>query len=303
MDSIFETYSLNWLKFIKKYFFQLFFIFIIGLILGFLLDKNFNIKKEGVNFRVNFSVDQNIKNKYLYAYDLIEYLYKINSSVIIQPNRIYDISNALNLVNYESKQEIYNNVNKIFNSENDDSLNIFSSFFINGQERLEFEFEITSNKKINYIAEDVIDFQKNLVFTVNNILFNEFINYYNLYEKNSVLDADEGVNNYDLNIVIKKLNEIQNNLYDQPELLGIYQFMNNYVINELQIQKNKNELSKIINEIGVTGILKLVKITEIKDYTVQLFNIQFKVLLPIIFLIISIMFFLIIDEYFKKSKN
>lgn len=303
MNSFIDIYNLNWLRLIKKYLLLLILIFSLALILGYFFDKNYNVQKEGVNFRINFSYDQNAKEKYIYAYDLIEYLYKINSSVIINPTRVHEVSNTLNLINYKFKKQVNSDLKKLFNKEKDESLNIFSSMFINNQNNLEFEFEVTSNKKLNYSTKEVIVFQKNLIFSLNDLLFNEFINYYKLSNKHSFSKIDTALEKYDLDYAIKKLDEIRENLFDQPELLGIYQFMNNFIQNELQIQKNKNELSEIIQDIDDNGLLKLVKITKIKNYSVQLFNIEFKVILPILFLIASIIFFIISDEYFKKRKN
>ena len=302
MDSVFDKYSLNLFKFFKRYSIPIIFFVFFGLVLGYFLDKNYNIKTEGIGFRAYFTLDKKIAIKYDYAYNLIEHLYRHNATVIINPNKINELGNAVKMIKNNLKDEVNAELYKLIENSKGNNINIFSNIFINEDNDLEYEFQLSGNNKIKYNPEEIKTFQNSLSLYLNRYLFEELNEYYKIYKTNSIEGVRNLLKTQDLNKTMDKFNELQKNIYDNYQKIDFYEYMYKFIKNEIQIEHNVQQLLKTMNEIENADILKLTKISNIKTYSITMFNIQFFVMLPILFFIFSVIFFLIFDEYLRNRK-
>ena len=303
MDSILDGYKLDLFKFFKRYFIAIIIFTIIGLLLGRFLDNNLNTTKVGINFRIYYTVDNKISQKYEYAYNLIHHLYTQDSTVTITPDRVNDVGNAVKLINYNFKSKLINELKDLFTDNKNKNLIFFANLHVNSDEHLEFEFEVSGDNNIYYPREKLIKFQNDLSDSINQYFFQEFMDYYNIYDKNSKISYRQILKNHELELIIQKFYELQKDIYNSPQSLDLYEYAGKFIRDEMRIDHSKNELSKTISEIKNKDILKQLRVGKIKEYSLRLLNVKFITTIPIVFMIISIAFFLFFDEYFKKRKN
>ena len=72
------------------------------------------------------------------------------------------------------------------------------------------------------------------------------------------------------------------------------------ILHEFRINYNTQKLIETINDLQKEEMIKNIRIGEINSYSIRTLNIQFILILPILFFIFAVIFFLILDEYFRK---